>query len=202
MNIPPRITELALAQMVLKVALELVGLKEIRHNSKWDDPTTHQWDQEKSDRVIALMRPAPWEPGWAYCIALVEGIYRDALTRCGATDEEVKKFSRVIGAHVMTSYRNFEAKGLVSPLPTMGAIWLAQHGKTDTGHAGIVVSQNKGSTMNTFEGNTSKQFDPANPKAEREGDWITLKTRKNGINGDLKTRGFVSVASVLKLIYS
>jgi len=198
----PRITETALANMILKIALEFVGLKEIKPNARFDDPKTPGVDVEKCERLRAMMRPAPWKEGWAHCAAFVEGVVCEALRRCGATEEMVQRFARIHGAHVMTNVREVIRLGLLSPAPSIGALWLAQFGSTSKGHEGIVqVPVVNPGRMTTVESNTSAG--PAQTaNGDREGDWITSKSRSHRTNGKLKTRGFLSIASIIKIIYS
>jgi hypothetical protein len=197
---PPTITETAFANMLIHVALEFVGLTETKPNAQWDNPKTKGPDPEINARLIGLMRPAPWEPGWAHCAAFAEGMVVEALLRCGATAVMTRKFSAVHTPHVMSNYRAFKKLGLISPTPSMGALWLAQHGLTDMGHEGIItVPVVSAGRMGTIESNTSAG--PAQTAmGDREGDWITEKERAHSTNGKLRTRGFVSVASILKLI--
>ena len=98
----------------------------------------------------------------------------------------------------MTSYRAFKERGLIHDTPSPGSLWLAQHGQTDQGHAGIVVRTESVVQMITIEANTSA--DPnASGAQNREGDWITQRIRNRTGAGDLHTRGFVRPASILKL---
>lgn len=196
----PRITETALANMIIKVAREFVGLVETRPNAQWDDAKTKGPDPEINARLIAMMRPAPWEPGWAHCAAFVEGVVCVSLERCGASQDQIRQFSRIHTPHVMSNVRAFTSRKLLSPTPSMGALGMAQHGTTDRGHEWIVtVPVISPGRMGTIESNTSAG--PAQTaEGDREGDWITEKTRAHNTNGKLRTRGFLSVASILKLI--
>lgn len=198
----PRITELALSNMIIKVAREFVGLKETKPNAEWDNPRTKEVEKYLSDRLKAMMRPAPWQEGWAHCAAYAEGVVCEALRRCGATPEQVLKFSRIHTPHVMSNYRVFSKLGILSDTPSMGALWLAQHGSTDTGHEGIVVNPFiRAGRMTMVESNTSAG--PAQTAAgDREGDWVTEKERNHSTNGKLRTRGFIPVTAILGLIYS
>ena len=201
MTTPPRITELALANMIIHVASEFVGLKETKANKEWDNPKTKGPDPIVSGRLKLLMRPSPWEDGWAYCAAFAEGMVSEALLRCGGTAEMVRRFTAVHTPGVMRNVRAFEKLGLVSPTPSMGALWLAQHGTTDQGHEGIVTNPFvRAGRMGTIEANTSAG--PAQTAAaDREGDWITEKERNHTTNGKLRTRGFIPVTAILKLAY-
>ena len=198
----PRITETALANMIIKVAREFVGMKEVgkNPNAKWDKPTTPDPDTELNARLIALMRPAPWQEGWAHCAAFAEGMVCEALRRCGASEDQIRGFSRVHTPGVMRNVNELNQRKLLSTTPSMAALWLAQHGTSALGHEGIVtVPVISPGRMGTIESNTSAG--PAQTaEGDREGDWITEKTRAHNTNGKLRTRGFLSVASILKLI--
>lgn len=194
------ISEGALANMILRVGFRYVGLVEVKPNQTWDDPSTPGPDTDLSNQLRALMSPAPWQPGWAYCAAFVEGVVTEALKLLGATPEQIKKFSAVMTAHCMTSYRAFVKLGLISNQPSLGSIWIAQNGTSDQGHAGFSVAGAGTPTMATLEANTSAAA--GSSAKEREGDWITARIRRIMSNGNLYTKGFVSPASILKLIYS
>jgi hypothetical protein len=94
----------------------------------------------------------------------------------------------------MTSVRAFRPLGLLMPTPVTGAIWLARHGNTDNGHAGICTLPHA-PNMDTIEANTGGN----GTGSQREGDWITHKIRPIVGPGDLRTQGFVHPASILKL---
>jgi hypothetical protein len=193
------ITETALTNMILKEAYRFVWLREVKPNARWDDPATPGPDTARCQELRELMRPAPWQEGWAYCAAFCEGMVVSALKRLGATEAQIKRFSSVMNAHVMTSFNGFNKLKLIQPNPTAGALWFAQHGKTTRGHAGIVATPSMGtSSMGTIEANTS--LDASTPAKEREGDWITVRKRRTTSNGQLVTRGFLPVAAILKLI--
>jgi hypothetical protein len=191
------ITETALTNMILREASRFIGLREIRPNARWDNPATPGIDTALCLELREMMRPAPWQEGWAYCAAFCEGVVVSALRRTGATDEQIRRFSRTMNAHVLSSFNGFNALKLTTMEPTPGAIWFAQHGSTTSGHAGFVTSR-AGVRMGTIEANTS--LDPSSPSREREGDWITTRLRHTNNNGRLTTRGFLPVANLIKLI--
>jgi hypothetical protein len=142
-----------------------------------------------------MMRPSPWQPGWAYCAAFVEGVVVRALK------EHAPKFAALFGPHCMTNVRAFKQRKMLNPLPVPGAIWLARHGRTDQGHAGIVTTISDVSRiMATIEANTA--FDPSTPSQEREGDWITTRARKTNGTGTLVTQGFIHPGHLIQLITS
>jgi hypothetical protein len=145
-----------------------------------------------------LMRPTPWQEGWAYCAAFAEGMVVSALRRLGAQEAQIRRFAKHHTAHVMTNARAFRGLDLLSGVPTPGALWFARHGATDRGHEGICLTGAQNGRMSTVEANTS--LDPSSPEKEREGDWITTRVRGVRSNGTLKTQGFLPVSAILALI--
>ena len=57
----------ALAAQIVREASRFVGLREVRRNSDWDNPRTPERDYALAEELRQLMRPSPWEEGWAYC---------------------------------------------------------------------------------------------------------------------------------------
>lgn len=194
-----KISETELSNRIVREASRFVGLREVRPNARWDNPATPGPDAALCLELREKMRPVPWEEGWPYCIAFVEAMVVSSLRQCGATEDQVRRFSRVMNAHVMSSLAGFRKLGLIVQTPSPVSVWFAQHGATTRGHAGIVPAM-RGVSMSTIEANTS--LDPSNPIKEREGDWITTRVRHVKANGKLVTRGFLPVASILKLIES
>ena len=68
-----------LAAQIVREASRFVGLREVRRNSDWDNPRTPERDFALAEELRALMRPSPWEEGWAYCAAYAEGVVVAAL---------------------------------------------------------------------------------------------------------------------------
>lgn len=187
-----------LALAILAHGRRFVGLKEVKPNAEWDNPATPGPDTELVQELRRRMRAAPWEPKWAYCAAFAEAIIVAGLEQCGAPPEQIQRFAAVMSPHCMTSFRAFKELGLIHDTPTAGSLWLAQHGTTDQGHAGLVIRTEDTSRMMTIEANTSS--DPnASGAQNREGDWITQRIRNRTGAGDLHTRGFVRPASILRL---
>jgi hypothetical protein len=183
-----------LAAAIIDQGRRFCGLQEVRPNQNWDNPDTKGADLALVTELRDGMRKSPWEPGWAYCAAFAEFIVANALSQIGATPEQVAKFRAVMSPHCMTSVRAFKPLGLLMPTPAPGAIWLARHGSTDNGHAGIVVTPHT-PHMDTVEANTS--FDSGGN--QREGDWITNRIRPIAGPGELRTQGFVHPTAILKL---
>lgn len=182
---------------IIRVASRFVGLREIKSNAEWDDPTTPQRDKALSDELKAMMRPSPWDEGWAHCAAFCEGGVAQALRNLGHSKTQVDKWHSVMTPHCVTSANAFKKLGLLSLAPVPGAIGLARHGNTSKGHAWIVQTV-RGVTQSTIESNTSK--DSTDPAKDREGDWITNRIFGIKGRGDLYTIGFINPAEVLRLI--
>ena len=196
---PPSITVDALAGAIIQQAARFIGLREVQPNAEWDNPKTSTKEAALSAELRSMMRPTPWQPGWAYCAAFAEAVVAAAIAQVGGTHTQVAKFRAVMTAGVLDSRNRFRAKGLLTQKPEQGAIWLAQHGAGSTGHAGIVNGLVKGRLLTT-EANTS--LDSKDPAKDREGDWITTREFAPAGRGDLKTVGYVTPASILKLINS
>jgi len=186
-----------LATQILREASRFVGLREVRKNSDWDNPKTPERDYALAEELRKLMRPSPWEEGWAYCAAYCEGVVAAALRSLEFPETKIQRWHKVMTPHCVTSAGNFRARKLLTDQPERGAIWLARHGTSSNGHAGI-VSAASGKSMSTIEANTS--LDPTTPAKDREGDWITTRVRSIGGTGSLKTMGFVTPASILALL--
>ena len=186
-----------LASQIVREASRFVGLREVRRNSDWDNPRTPERDFALAEELRALMRPSPWEEGWAYCAAYAEGVVVAALQALGFPDRKVKRWQKVMTPHCVTSAGNFRTRGMLGDKPATGAVWLARHGTTSNGHAGIVTASS-GRSMSTVEANTS--LDPTTPAKEREGDWITSRVRSVAGTGKLKTMGFVTPETILDFL--
>ena len=186
-----------LAQGIIRHASRFVGLREVKPNANWDNPSTPGPDRALVDELRSLMRQSPWEEGWAYCAAFAEGMVLAALRSLAATPTQIKRWQQTMTPHCVTSAGSFRKLGLLSANAEAGSIWLARHGSTSNGHAGLVTAV-RGVSMATIEGNTS--LDPSTSAKEREGDWITNRIRFLKGSGTLNTLGFVTPASILKLI--
>lgn len=197
MNLKTDIAPADLATAIVREASRFVGLREVKPNAAWDNPTTPGPDAALSQELRELMRPSPWEPGWAYCAAFCEGVVGRALRSLGADDVQLKRWHAVMTPHCVTSARQFTERGLLSSNPCAGAVWLAKHGSASNGHAGIVTGMQL-PHISTIEANTS--LDSRNAARDREGDWITTRLFHQSGRGSLKTLGFISPAAVLRLI--
>lgn len=193
------VCEETLAVQIVREASRFVGLREVRRNSDWDNPKTPERDYGIAEELRKLMRPSPWEEGWAYCAAYTEGVVAAALRSLGFPEAKIQRWHKVMTPHCVTSAGNFRARKLLTDKPERGAIWLARHGSTSNGHAGIVTAAS-GKSMSTIEANTS--LDRTTPAKDREGDWITTRVRGIGGTGSLKTMGFVTPSSILALLES
>lgn len=184
-----------LADLIIREASRFVGLREISPNRNWDNPSTPGNDAALVAELKAMMVSTPWKVTWAYCAAFNEGVLKSALKKGGFDAALIESVARTLDASVMSSFTACEKKGLIRDTPTRGALFFWQNGTKWTGHAGIVSAWDGGSTMATIEANTS-----ANKTGDqREGDWITTKTRNRKGEGSFKARGFLWPEDILKM---
>lgn len=192
------ITPERLGRSIIASASRFLNLREVKPNSRWDNPATPGIDAVLCKELRALMKESPWEEGWAYCLAFAEGVVADGLRNVGATSSQVAKFRAAVSPHVMSTVASLKARKWLSPsTDEPGSIWLAQHGTGNSGHAGILVGRNA-STITNIEANTSKDAQAGDK--DREGDWITTKTFSAVGRGALRTRGFLSVSTIIQII--
>ena len=78
-----------LAQGIIRHASRFVGLREVKPNANWDNPSTPGPDRALVDELRSLMRQSPWEEGWAYCAAFAEGMVLAALRSLAATPTQI-----------------------------------------------------------------------------------------------------------------
>lgn len=174
------------ALRLIDTATNFVGLRETESNAAFNDLA-------RSKKLIASFKRVQWwASGAAYCAAFDGGMV--ALT-ADALGIDPAGFLKHWTAHCMTNVRKMKELGYLSARPAEGALWLAKHGDTDSGHAGIVVSF-KGGVISTIEGNTSS----GSTGSQRNGDGIFARTRDAFQNGNLKTMGFVHLLAVLKMM--
>jgi len=192
------LTAARLGEQIATEALRFVGLREVRPNAAWDNPKTPGPETALTQELRALMRPTPWQPGWAYCAAFREAVVRAAFANLGITAAEGARFFNTMGPGVRVSFRAFAALKLTSAEPARGAIWFARHGTSANGHAGIVTAHGQG-LLGTIEDNTS--LDSRNTAKDREGDWITSRLFPAKGRGPLVTLGFVTPEAILKLCF-
>jgi hypothetical protein len=100
----------------------------------------------------------------------------------------------------MTNVRLLKSKSILSITPSLGSIWLAKFGETDSGHTGIVFDI-KGDMLVTLEGNTSSG-ETSDPNLQRAGDGIYMRKFNKFGRGTLKTQGFLSSENLLKFFVS
>lgn len=191
------ITPELLADAILRQASAFAGMVEREPNARWDDPETKEADAARNRLLTAAMEEAGWQAPWAYCMGFAEGMVLLALRELGYADRQVAMIRRVLSPHVMTTVRGLARLDRLSTTPEKGALWLARHGNTDTGHAGIVSRVHPG-TMGTVEGNTSTTY--LGPDKDRQGDGIYRRIRNWDQNGNLRTMGFLEPDSILRLL--
>ena len=184
----PAISATDIGARIVAVAARFVGLTEIAPNAKWDDLSTPGPDQRAAD-LAKLLALGGWEPGAAYCASFVRGVWMTACQELGAPAVVLATIRRQLSPSVMQTFtRN---QGAVERVPVVGSMMLLQFGKSDRGHAGIVVQANAESYW-TIDANTSGVVTTA--AKEREGEGVYRKpprkldfTRRPG----LWLRGFL-----------
>lgn len=179
---------------IIRHATMFTGLKEVRQNREWDNPQTPEIDRVLSDLLRREMEKSGWESGAPYCAAFAEAVYRMAWHHCGGADDApgFVRFKKLMTPHVVTSFKNFKAAGLIHRSPAAGAIWFARKRGTSSGHAGIVISVplwSKPPRMINVEGNTTFAFESA--AKDREGDGIARRERDQFGKGSLETLGWL-----------
>jgi len=185
-----------LANRIIAIATDFVGLVEKEENSHWDDPHTPFPDSQKDAWLRKWMAKIPgWTPGAPYCVAFDGGVIANAIQQLLGPDA-MMKFATVWTAHVMTNVRELGRRGLLEAKPAVGGVWFARHGNTDMGHAGVVVDP----AGTTIEANTSAG-PTADPNEQRQGDgiWIRHFDLLQG-RGTLRTQGFISPTGILQLL--
>ena len=196
----PTINTNTFALALIAMASNFVGLTEASPNAKWEDTTTKASEKDKSDLLVLEMgKVSGWTPGAAYCAAFDGAMVNLTLDKLGFKDAG-EVFLKSWTAHCMTNVRKMESRGLLKPVtePSVGALMLHRHGKTDSGHAGIVASVDgtyPNRMLACIEGNTSK----GSAGDQRQGDGIFLKARNVNKNGTLITQGFLPVEAILTL---
>ena len=153
---------------VLSKASEFVGLVETRSNARWSG---------KTDKIVEWMGSVGWQPGWPYCIAACEAVYKWAYSYLGIREVYDASLASVLSPHVMSSYRVALARKLLKlrPIPGAIALWSVNSAR-DTGHAGVVEAVD-GLVLKTIEANTS-----SGKGDQREGDGFFRKLRSFALN--------------------
>lgn len=183
---------------LIKRASEYEGYYEIKSNQDWDDPDIFGVQKEASDKLKKDMdKIKGWEPGYPYCAAYVGAFVTRALQDNKLSTE---KFLNLWTAHVMTNVRYLLNKNILSITPSLGSIWLARFGSTDSGHTGVVIDI-KGDNIITIEGNTSPGA-TADPDKQRNGDGIYKRQFHKYGRGTLRTQGYLSAENLLKFFVS
>lgn len=120
--------------------------------------------------------------GQPWCMSLVQCIIAYLEGRFGIVSDVPAS------EHCLTVARGaYRFPGLITHVAEPGSFWIAQHGDSEQGHTGVVLSVDiANGTMTTFEGNTSDS-------SIRDGDGAHIRTRNLMINGNLKTMLFVRV---------
>ncbi|MCU0588671.1 MAG: hypothetical protein MUF52_11020 [Syntrophobacteraceae bacterium] len=165
-------TSEAIGGEIISVATRFLNLYEVKSNELWDNPDTAGVDPEGHE-LNRMMKECGWQPGWPYCAAFCEAVWRAAYRNLGAPASLIKEIAEKLTPSVMQSFNNW-GSSRISRQPLPGSIFFMQKGKSGKGHAGLVVKP--GTThFASIEGNTSP--DPKDAEADREGDGIFRRTR-------------------------
>lgn len=183
---------------LIETASRYENFVEIKSNAEWDDSDVFGVQKKESDYIKGYMnKVVGWSPGAPYCAAAVGAFITISLEKNKISPE---KFLSLWTAHVMTNVRYLHNRHLISITPSLGSVWLARYGSTDSGHTGIVIDI-QGDNIITIEGNTS-QGATSDPSKQRSGDgFYKRKFQKYG-RGLLRTQGFLSAENVLKFFVS
>lgn len=185
-----------LTKRIITNATNLVGLVEVKENSHWDNPKTPFRDVDLDVWLRTWMgKVSGWEPGAPYCVAMDGAVVAASLYQLGL---EYEKFLDHWTAGVMNNVEAMKKLNLLESKPSLASVWLAQHGDSWQGHAGIVLVPSI-PNMTTIEGNTSAG-PTADEASQRQGDGIWIRTFPTTGRGDLHTRGFMPVSSILALV--
>lgn len=189
-------TPAAFSSLLVITAERFVGLAEGTQNATWDNPATVGSEKVTSDLLRKEMGRFGWTPGEPYCAAFAGAMVVLTAQGCGLRSD---RFVAVWTPHCMTNVRKFTSLKLLDLQPSDASIFLMKHGSSDSGHAGICVrveGKYPDRMLHTIEGNTM----PGSSGDQRQGDGIYNRTRNVFTNGDLKTQGWVSAASILSLL--
>jgi hypothetical protein len=158
------------ARIVLE-ASKYIGLTEIAENRKWDLLATPGKDPI-ADELVRVLLGAGWQPGWPYCAAWTEAVWRASYADAPRI---LRQIAEILTPHCLTSWRNARASGWTSQTPVVGAIGVMQKGDTDQGHQFIIEKVPGNGWLHTLEANTSPNAGTA--EADRNGDGIYRKKR-------------------------
>lgn len=181
-----------------EIAARYEGYVEIKSNAEWDDPDVFGIQKKESEFLKTYMKKVNgWTPGAPYCAGAVGAFIVVALEK---NNLSTTKFLNFWTAHVMTNVRYLQSRHLLSITPSLGSIWLARFGSSDSGHTGIVIDIQADNII-TIEGNTSPGA-TADPDKQRSGDGIYKRKFQKYGRGMLRTQGYLSAENILKFFVS
>lgn len=188
----------ALTKEIIRQASLYQNLREVKPNAQWDNPATKDADKQLNAQLVECMESAGWEKPWAYCAAFAEGMIILSLRQLGCRPDQYVRLRKLIQPGVMNTVRALSSVQALSAQPAPGSLWLARHGNSANGHAGIVIKARGNGLMSTIEGNTTSDFKDS--ASDRQGDGVFPRERNVATNGNLKTMGFLTPASMLRLL--
>ncbi len=137
----------------------------------------------RGPEVAAYLKSVGLNQGYAWCAAMQQWCFDAALKQA-----KVKRGDLARHAAVRQLFRLTKARGKLMPSSRAGSrgqLMCFQHGRTQYGHIGLVVTgtDSKGK-LKAIEGNTG-------PDGGRDGDGVYLKVRPVRGYGKLQTEGFL-----------
>lgn len=135
--------------------------------------------------VELLQRTIGTADGEAWCMAFVQSMIGYAEVKTG-------RASQIIASeHCLTVWNDSPKACRVKECPAPGAIVVWRHGKTTSGHTGVVLGcSGKGAELRTVEGNTEGGRGYGG-EIVREGGGVYLNARPWGGVGSMKLVGFL-----------
>lgn len=159
---------------ILVTASKFMGLVETRPNNKWDLLKTPGEDEAAEELRSELLKIG-WGPGYAYCIAGVEVVWRQAYAALGRADVAAR-VGKLLTLGVVDSYNRIKAAGLAATEPVPGAIcFLQSTSKPEQGHA-FIVRGKKAHVLTTYEFNTSPGATGSAQEREGGGNFARSRT--------------------------
>lgn len=160
-NILKPVAKETLADRVVRIAISLVGQKEVSGNAGFQDAG-----------FLKRMTEVGWKKGEAWCAYTGEIVWKEAFTKDHPLYPELDK---LFSASATKTFANFKASKnfKTGQEPKKGALVIWQHGKGWQGHLAIVVEEMDKPDFKTVEGNT-------NAAGGREGIEVAEKERKTG----------------------
>ncbi len=134
-----------LEERIVEIAKSYIGQEELPNNSGFI-----QSDYEEKIKSIG------WVKGQSWCTHAVELVWTEAFSEIDP--DGIPLLKMLFSGYAIKTLENFTNSGVfeVGQVPNIGAIAIWQHGNTEMGHAGVVVSFTR-TTFKSCEGNTHRE---------------------------------------------